>query len=212
MTQAPLSPESTSATEAARLQPRCHTPAAPAGASQKAAPAKAPVSAAPRQRRLGTKNVGYKGFFIKSDDGLYTLKLNGRSGRAMTRPSPKEGTRSRPPSSSRLKIKGTAFTKDLSYKFQIDFGKGEEALKSSTSTTGSSTLGCRCAPSRPSTPSAVSSCLLESGSSPTARSPTRPLGRGVISASCFTTAARERRVRRGCLQRYGTRHLLGLGQ
>ena len=127
--------ESTSATEAAApaTAPATPSPAAPAEASPKAAPAKAPVSAAPKAASASaTKNVGYKkGFFIKSDDGLYTLKLNGRV-QARHDATIAEGGDTESAfliPRARLKMGGTAFTKDLSYKFQIDFGKGEEALK-----------------------------------------------------------------------------------
>ena len=76
--------------------------------------------------------AGYdKGFFIKSADEPFKLNLGGRLQARFTwaglQEEPNEAFFSIP--RARFHMKGYAFTKDLTYKFQADFGKGFTSLK-----------------------------------------------------------------------------------
>ena len=95
-------------------------------------PTEAPAAKPTETTEAPLANAGYKkGFFIQSSDGLYKLKLNGRVQVRHDLEIPEEGDLGSAflIPRARLKLGGHAFDKDLSYKFQIDFGKGEEALK-----------------------------------------------------------------------------------
>lgn len=91
-------------------------------------PTAAPTDAAP------TGNVGYdKGFFIKSDDGKFLLRIRSRVQPYLTM------SRVKTPAAdwlgafeirrARLVFEGNLHGDDLRYKFQTDFGKGNPTLK-----------------------------------------------------------------------------------
>jgi phosphate-selective porin OprO/OprP len=81
--------------------------------------------------------AGYdKGFFIQSEDGKFKLGLGGRLQARFTRVSEDPGDGS--PTEygydfsiprARIQLKGHAYSEDLTYKFQADFGKGSVSLK-----------------------------------------------------------------------------------
>ena len=81
------------------------------------------------------QTAGYdSGFFIQSEDKLYKLKIEARMQARYTFASIDEGlSRSEESAFSipraRLKLSGHAFTKDLTYAFQSDFGRGFVSLK-----------------------------------------------------------------------------------
>src|SRR5687768_4583714 len=78
-------------------------------------------------------NVGYdKGFFLRSDDGLYTLKIEGRVQPFynMVRTSePKDYLHTFEVRRARLVLGGNVHSKKLLYKFQADFGRGNVILR-----------------------------------------------------------------------------------
>jgi ABC-type phosphate transport system ATPase subunit len=143
-------------------------------------------------------NTGYdKGFFIKSDDGKFSLKIKSRVQPYLAM------TRSKTPAAdwtgafevrrARLILEGNLHGDDLRYKIQSDFGKGNPRSR-----TGTPTPGCRAA--RGSAPASGSgrsrasrSPRAASSSWPTARSPTRASAPAATSASPCTTATRTRR-------------------
>jgi hypothetical protein len=79
--------------------------------------------------------AGYdKGFFIYSADGAFAVKFQGRvQGRFEFESADEGGSRAEEAafliSRARLTMKGHAFSKDIKYKFQADFGKGNVVLK-----------------------------------------------------------------------------------
>ena len=126
--QEPSSEAPAAAADASEEAPTAPAEAAPVAPSPEPAPseakAAAPVAAA--------TNAGYKkGFFIKSDDGLYKTKINGRVQVRNDIDIPDGGDIESEFSipRARLTLGGKAFSKDLGYKLQIDFGKGSVALK-----------------------------------------------------------------------------------
>ena len=88
--------------------------------------------ATPAAADPGTDLVGYdKGFFIKSADGKYKLTINGRVQARFTAELP-EGADDEYAFAiqrARVGLKGNVFTQNLTYKFQMDLGKGNVALK-----------------------------------------------------------------------------------
>jgi hypothetical protein len=97
-------------------------------------PAPAPVEAPPKPEEKAAPLVGYdKGFFIKSEDGKYTLKLTGRVqpfyNMTRTEGPPKNYANNFEVRRARLTLEGNIHTKKLLYKMQSDFGKGFVTLK-----------------------------------------------------------------------------------
>ncbi len=91
-------------------------------------PAELPPKAA---KPAGTAGFD-KGFFIKSDDGKFSLKLNGRVQPfyTLTRTTePRDYASAFEIRRARLSLGGNIHSKQLSYKFQADFGKGFVSLK-----------------------------------------------------------------------------------
>ncbi len=77
--------------------------------------------------------AGYSsGFFIRSNDEPFSLRINGRV-QARYQHEAREGQDTNEAAFSipraRLSLSGNAFAEELSYKFQVDFGKGFVALK-----------------------------------------------------------------------------------
>jgi len=103
--------------------------AAPAAPTLEAAP----VAAAPLPEEAAEEpaKVGYKkGFFI--EQGVNSLNIQGRVQFRYTHFDPEGPAQTKDwfeLTRAQLYFKGTAFTKDLSYKVQIDFGKGSTLLK-----------------------------------------------------------------------------------
>ena len=91
---------------------------------------KAPSVKAAKKAK-STPKFGYKGgFFIASPDDAYKLKIGARVQTRFTFDKDDEGEShqfSIP--RARLTLKGNVFSKDLTYKFQTDFGKGFVTLK-----------------------------------------------------------------------------------
>jgi phosphate-selective porin OprO and OprP len=94
-----------------------------------------PPPAEPKPEEQKPANVGYdKGFFIKSDDGKYSLKITGRVQpfynllRTET-PANKNVANFFEIRRARLVLEGNIHTKKLLYKMQSDFGKGYVTLK-----------------------------------------------------------------------------------
>lgn len=84
--------------------------------------------AAPEQEPL----VGYKkGFFIQSQDGRFKLKIQGRVQARYTHEflDEQDDRMAFSIPRARLTLSGHAFTENLTYKFQSDFGKGNVSLK-----------------------------------------------------------------------------------
>jgi phosphate-selective porin OprO/OprP len=113
-------------------------PAAPAAPA--AAPAPPIVAEAPPEAIAGAEpepeeapaKVGYeKGFFIESGDGDFRLAIGARVQVRYAYTGVESGTDTSAFSieRARLKLDGHAFTKDLTYVFQSDFGKGVTSLK-----------------------------------------------------------------------------------
>lgn len=99
----------------------------------------APVEPEPEAEHA-SKNVGYdKGFFIKSDDGKFMMKITGRVQPFYTlarslgaQPSGRiehDWAGAFEIRRARLVIEGNLHGKDLLYKFQTDYGKGQPSLK-----------------------------------------------------------------------------------
>lgn len=96
------------------------------GDEAKTEAAPAPALAAP------SALAGYdKGFFLKSADDAFKLVLQGRVQSRLTWEGPEGGDDAIQFSipRARLTLKGNAFSKDLTYKFQVDFSKGGAGLK-----------------------------------------------------------------------------------
>jgi phosphate-selective porin OprO/OprP len=77
-------------------------------------------------------NAGYdKGFFVRSDDSRYQLKLGARVQVRHEATIPETGAASSAFSipRARLKLSGNVFTDALEYKIEADFGKGQVTLK-----------------------------------------------------------------------------------
>jgi len=93
-----------------------------------------PPPAEPKPDDKKSALVGYdKGFFIKSDDGKYSLKITGRVqpfyNLTRTEGPPKNFANSFEIRRARLVLEGNIHTKKLLYKMQTDFGKGFVTLK-----------------------------------------------------------------------------------
>ncbi|MEZ4267383.1 MAG: porin [Myxococcota bacterium] len=76
--------------------------------------------------------AGYdKGFFVRSADSRYQLKLGARVQvrHELTVPDSGDTTSAFSIPRARLKLSGNVFTEALAYKFEADFGKGQVALK-----------------------------------------------------------------------------------
>ena len=103
-------------------------PAPPAPAVVEPAPP--PTPAPPPEKK---PNVGYdKGFFLKTDDGLYSLKIEGRVQPfyTLTRTNePKDYLNAFEVRRARLVLGGNIHSKKLLYKFQTDFGRGNVFLR-----------------------------------------------------------------------------------
>ncbi len=90
------------------------------------------VGAPEIDRGDGVAETGYdKGFFIKSGDGKYALKINARvqpfyAGTFAKDATDKHAFEIR---RARLSLEGNVHTKSLTYKFQTDYGKGFLTLK-----------------------------------------------------------------------------------
>jgi len=101
-------------------------------------PDPAPVAPKPEEKK---PNAGFdKGFFIRNDDGKYTMKITGRVQPfyTLTRVGdtdaagatvPKDYKGSFEVRRARLVLEGNIHTKKLLYKMQSDFGKGYVTLK-----------------------------------------------------------------------------------
>ncbi len=79
--------------------------------------------------------AGYKGgFFLQTEDGTSKLKINGRVQLRYEMEIPQKGDTQHhfAIQRARLKMSGNVFTKDLTYKFQMDLGKGGVGLKDFT--------------------------------------------------------------------------------
>lgn len=80
---------------------------------------------------------GYdKGFFLQSEDGMFKLSIGGLFQGRFTRTSQDPGTGAPADygynfsmNRARIHLKGHVYSKDLTYKFQAEFGKGEAYLK-----------------------------------------------------------------------------------
>jgi Phosphate-selective porin O and P len=73
-----------------------------------------------------------KGFFVQSDDGVNRLELGARVQPRVTYEARKGAVKDAAYFSvnrAELRLAGTVFAKELSYKFEADFGKGSVALK-----------------------------------------------------------------------------------
>lgn len=101
----------------------------------------AQISPAPAQEHAGSASTGYdKGFFIESADGAFSLKTQARiqfrytfSSQSALEPDSMEERRDNDSlfavQRGRLTFGGDAFGDDLDYKLQVDFGRGDVALK-----------------------------------------------------------------------------------
>ena len=93
----------------------------------------APVDPAPLAEPVAQPLVGYdKGFFIKSDNGKFAMKMRARVQPyyTVTRTSePKDYLNAFEVRRARLTLSGHAHTRALTYKFQTDYGKGFVTLK-----------------------------------------------------------------------------------
>ena len=134
---------------AAAQTPPTPAPAPTAVPAPAAEPAPAPPAAAPAPAVLEAEvppmpavleaepeeapaKVGYeKGFFIESGDGDHRLAIAARLQARYTYHEVEAGpdTSAFSIERARLKLEGHAFTKDLTYVFQSDFGKGAVTLK-----------------------------------------------------------------------------------
>lgn len=90
----------------------------------------------PKPEEKKPANVGYdKGFFIKSDDGKFSLKITGRVQpfynltRTVSATDTKNVANNFEIRRARLVLEGNIHTKKLLYKMQSDFGKGYVTLK-----------------------------------------------------------------------------------
>jgi phosphate-selective porin OprO/OprP len=128
---APLAPVAPAAPAPAATEPTL-TPA-PAPAVTQPWPADALASAAATEEpEAAPAKVGYeKGFFIESGDGNHRLAIQGRVQSRYQYQSVEDGPDTSAFSVERahLKLDGHAFTKDLTFLFQTDFGKGNVRLK-----------------------------------------------------------------------------------
>lgn len=120
--------------------PAAEAPAAEASAtatSEEAAVAvEVPVEEPAAEEAEKTGTAGHKkDFFMQSEDGNFKLAIGGRVQARFTRES--EDTDATDAEygvffsipRARIHLKGHAYSKDLKYKFQADFGKGSAALK-----------------------------------------------------------------------------------
>lgn len=117
----------------ALAQPTAPAPTEPAPVTPE--PAVEPPPPPPAEPKPAEKNVGYdKGFFIKSDDGKFSLKLTGRVQpfynllRTETAAT-KNVANNFEVRRARLTLEGNIHSKSLLYKMQTDFGKGFVTLK-----------------------------------------------------------------------------------
>ncbi len=109
--------------------------AVPADPIEETAPVDTPEDTTPAattaETASGSASVGYKkGFFITSADDKFSLVTQGRvQGRAEWLNQDGANKDNFSIARARLTLKGHAFSKDIKYKFQSDFGKGNVVLK-----------------------------------------------------------------------------------
>lgn len=124
----------TALAQPAKPQPQPQPPPPPPPDVVVAPPAVDPPPAEPKAEEKKKPNVGYdKGFFIRSDDGKFTLKLTGRVqpfyNLLRTEGPPKNYANNFEVRRARLTLEGNVHSKKLLYKMQSDFGKGFVTLK-----------------------------------------------------------------------------------
>jgi hypothetical protein len=96
--------------------------------------AEPPPAEPPKPEEKRPALVGYdKGFFLRSEDGKFSLKITGRVqpfyNMTRTEGPPKNYAHNFEVRRARLTLEGNIHTKKLLYKFQSDFGKGFVTLK-----------------------------------------------------------------------------------
>lgn len=91
------------------------------------------ASAADAEAKPEAKPIaGYKGgFFLQTEDGSSKLKINGRVQLRLTMDIPEQGDTAHhfAIQRARVALSGNVLSQDLTYKFQMDLGKGGVALK-----------------------------------------------------------------------------------